>query len=662
MRKLLSYLLIVTVILTSVSVGIGMFVNASETPDTFTVDFEGKYSEFYDDNCLTDPSNTADTVNVGGTQGTVMHVERLRAYRPRSENHTVSNWAAAFFLADSNANKVSYEKGQKLAVSFIMKKNSDISTEYFNKFSIGMIFDDGLEQKVSRGNIGSINNYINEGKLTVVATSDCNKDTDWVGYAGFITVPNSGVAAFVLYGEEWAVECDIYVDDIIIKKADASEVSYNVNFEGGYSDFYSNNYLTDPDAAADVNNIGGEHGTVMHVKDIRAYRPDLNDHVTTKWSAAFFLADSAGNKISLEKGDIIEVSFQMKKNKDIANPEFDKFFTALIFDDDLASKVAKQNIGSLNDYIGTEKAVDVASSDSLADTDWVTYSNTVTVPKTGTAAFVVYNKVWAQKCDIYIDNIIIKKVNKSKTGDMVDFEGSYSNFYDTNCLTDPGAAADVKHIGGDHGTVMHVKDIRAYRPDISDASSNYSVTNWSAAFFLADSSGNKLSYEKDRIISVSFQMMKNEAVDDSEFSKFYAALIFDDDLKNKVAKKNIGSLNDYIGTEKAVDIATFDCSADTDWVTYSGIVTVPNTGTAALVIYNKSWATKCNIYIDNISISSVDADAKVEITVNDYDGKGGSQKISVTENTVFSDLETLDERLALVLGQRLYKACLGLCG
>ncbi len=640
MRKLLSYLLILTVILTSVSVGIGIFVNASEAPETFTVDFEGKYSEFYTDNCLTDPTNTADTANIGGAQGTVMHVEQLRAYRPRSENHTVSNWAAAFFLADSNGNKVSYEKGQKLAVSFKMKKNSDISTEYFNKFSIGAIFDDGLEQKVANGNIGSINNYINEGKLVVVDTADCNKDTDWVDYAGFITVPNSGIAAFVLFGEEWAVNCDVYVDDIVIKKDNGGEVSYKVDFEDGYSDFYKNNYLTDPDAAADVKNIGGEHGTVMHVKDIRAYRPNLGEHTVTKWSAAFFLADSSGNKISFEKGDNIEVSFQMKKNEAISEEEFNQFFAAFIFDDDLANKVANQNIGSLNDYIGTEKAVDVASFDCKADSDFVTYANTITVSNSGTAAFVLYNKEWTEKCDIYIDNIIIKKVDKSNAGDTVDFEGSYTNFYQTNCLTDSGDVADVKHIGGEHGTVMHVKDIRAYRPDITEESNNYSVTKWSAAFFLADSSGNKLSYEKDKIISVSFQMKKNEAVDDSEFDKFYAALIFDDDLANKVANQNIGSLNDYIGTEKAVDVASFDCKADTDFVTYSNVVTVPNTGTAALVIYNKDWRTECNIYIDNINIKPIDAGATVDIKVNNYDGKGGSQNISVSENAIFADLET----------------------
>ena len=85
-------------------------------------------------------------------------------------------------------------------------------------------------------------------------------------------------------------------------------------------------------------------------------------------------------------------------------------------------------------------------------------------------------------------------------------------------------------------------------------------------------------------------MKKNSDIDDSDFQRFYAALIFDDELANKTAKENIGSLNDYINTDKAIEIASFDCKADKDWITYSSVITVPRTGTAAFVLYNNVWS------------------------------------------------------------------------
>ena len=134
MRRLISCVLSLAVVISSIFVSLAVLTNAAESDEIFTVDFEGKYSEFNDSNYLTDSSNTADTVNIGGENGTVMHIEQLRAYRPRSENHIVSNWAAAFFLADGNGNKASYEKGQQLSVSFKMKKNKEIDNEYYDKF------------------------------------------------------------------------------------------------------------------------------------------------------------------------------------------------------------------------------------------------------------------------------------------------------------------------------------------------------------------------------------------------------------------------------------------------------------------------------------------------------------------------------------------------
>lgn len=423
MRRLISCVLSLAVVISSIFVSLAVLTNAAESDEIFTVDFEGKYSEFNDSNYLTDPSNTADTVNIGGENGTVMHIEQLRAYRPRSENHIVSNWAAAFFLADGNGNKASYEKGQQLSVSFKMKKNKEIDNEYYDKFSVGAIFDDGLNSVTKKGgNIGCINDYISDGRLTVVNTADCSKDEEWVSYSSVITVSNTGTAAFVVYGEEWTQRCDIYIDDIVIKKLRKGAINAVTDFEGGYSSFYQKNALTDTSNTADTLNIGGEHGTVMHIQRLRAYRPDFDEnsryYSVTNWAPAFFLADKNGNKISCDVGSVISVTFQMKKNSDIDDSDFQRFYAALIFDDELASKTAKENIGSLNDYINTDKAIEIASFDCKADKDWITYSSVITVPRTGTAAFVLYNNVWSESCDIYIDNIKLSSVDENATVDV----------------------------------------------------------------------------------------------------------------------------------------------------------------------------------------------------------------------------------------------------
>lgn len=56
MRRLISCVLSLAVVISSIFVCFAVLTNAAESDEIFIVDFEGKYSEFNDSNYLTDPS------------------------------------------------------------------------------------------------------------------------------------------------------------------------------------------------------------------------------------------------------------------------------------------------------------------------------------------------------------------------------------------------------------------------------------------------------------------------------------------------------------------------------------------------------------------------------------------------------------------------------
>ena len=190
-----------------------------------TLNFEGNQTVFYENNVLTDPGVVNVLDSADESHGNVMAFKRLKVYRDDGwDDHDITQWPSAFVLCDSaGENRLFFKAGEQFRISFAMKKNSAVPTDFFTSFKAALIF--GEELMSVNGHMGSLNPYINNGKNVTLAEIDCTADDDWVTYSTVVTAPCSGAAAFLLYGTNWQVPCDIYVDNITLTVARNGDVN-----------------------------------------------------------------------------------------------------------------------------------------------------------------------------------------------------------------------------------------------------------------------------------------------------------------------------------------------------------------------------------------------------------------------------------------------------
>ena len=440
MKKLISILLsgILTVMAFSSAF---MFGNAENASDMLTVDFEDSQKAYYQENSYGTPENVASLTDTDTLNGTAMQVHWIKVYRSGwDNNHAITNYASGFALYDDINNKIAeYKAGQTLSVSFDLKKNSAVSEDFFTQFKAALAFVP--ESALKSDNMGSVNEYVGGGKTAILTSIDCTADSDWEHYSAMVTVPCDGSAAFMLYGTEWQVPCDIYIDNITVAETNPKLKNETLDFEDNQAVFYENNYLTDKNNVAGLLNSDDEsHGNVMAFKTLKVYREGWDDNVITQWPSAFVLCDSAGeSRLSFKAGEQFRISFEIKKNSAVPTDFFTTFKAALIFGEELLS--VNGHMGSLNPYINNGKSITLEEIDCTAD-DWVRYSAVVTAPCSGAAAFLLYGTEWQVPCDIYVDNI---NISSDAEGNPVMVEcvnidaagGSrMENMYDTDSFSD----------------------------------------------------------------------------------------------------------------------------------------------------------------------------------------------------------------------------------
>ena len=440
MKKLISILLsgILTVMAFSSAF---MFGNAENASDMLTVDFEDSQKAYYQENSYGTPENVASLTDTDTSNGTAMQVHWIKVYRSGwDNNHAITNYASGFALYDDINNKIAeYKAGQTLSVSFDLKKNSAVSEDFFTQFKAALAFVP--ESALKSDNMGSVNEYVGGGKTAILTSIDCTADSDWEHYSAMVTVPCDGSAAFMLYGTDWQVPCDIYIDNITVAETNPKLKNETLDFEDNQAVFYENNYLTDKNNVAGLLNSDDEsHGNVMAFKTLKVYREGWDDNVITQWPSAFVLCDSAGeSRLSFKTGEQFRISFEIKKNSAVPTDFFTTFKAALIFGEELLS--VNGHMGSLNPYINNGKSITLEEIDCTAD-DWVRYSAVVTAPCSGAAAFLLYGTEWQVPCDIYVDNI---NISSDAEGNPVMVEcvnidaagGSRMvNMYDTDSFSD----------------------------------------------------------------------------------------------------------------------------------------------------------------------------------------------------------------------------------
>ena len=631
MKKLISILLsgILTVMAFSSAF---MFGNAENASDMLTVDFEDSQKAYYQENSYGTPENVASLTDTDTSNGTAMQVHWIKVYRSGwDNNHAITNYASGFALYDDINNKIAeYKAGQTLSVSFDLKKNSAVSEDFFTQFKAALAFVP--ESALKSDNMGSVNEYVGGGKTAILTSIDCTADSDWEHYSAMVTVPCDGSAAFMLYGTDWQVPCDIYIDNITVAETNPKLKNETLDFEDNQAVFYENNYLTDKNNVAGLLNSDDEsHGNVMAFKTLKVYREGWDDNVITQWPSAFVLCDSAGeSRLSFKAGEQFRISFEIKKNSAVPTDFFTTFKAALIFGEELLS--VNGHMGSLNPYINNGKSITLEEIDCTAD-DWVRYSAVVTAPCSGAAAFLLYGTEWQVPCDIYIDNITVAETNPKLKNETLDFEDNQAVFYENNYLTDKNNVAGLLNSDDEsHGNVMAFKTLKVYREGWDDNV----ITQWPSAFVLCDSAGeSRLSFKAGEQFRISFEIKKNSAVPTDFFTTFKAALIFGEELLS--VNGHMGSLNPYINNGKSITLEEIDCTAD-DWVRYSAVVTAPCSGAAAFLLYGTEWQVPCDIYVDNINISSDAEGNPVMVECVNIDAAGGSRMVNMYDTDSFSDI------------------------
>lgn len=429
MKKTVSVLLSVLIITCIFSV----LPCSAEAESSYIIDFEAEQASFYS-NGNVNRIGLSDTVDIVATadRGNVMGFKKLMVYRDddyvknTSDNAVVWNtiyYPTAFRLpTNDGTDTVYFEKGQKLRVSFDMKKNDTVSNAYFSKITAALVFSEAYGVGIDKGNI---RDWVNNGQTAVLTTVNLNSDTDWVRYSAYITVPASGYAAFMLYGTNFATVCDIYVDNILLE--DCTSLVSCTDFEADQMDFYADdaNRICYADAV-DLKSVE-KRGNVMHFSNLKVYRTDGFENNTesgqVKWNTiyyptAFRLQDMSGNTLYLEAGNRFSVSFQMKKNADVSLEYFKYIKAALVFADSYAIGV---DTGNIRDWIENNQTTVIATVKNSADTDWVTYSTLISVPKSGYVAFMLYGENIATNCDIDVDNIVIEEFDPTsfnRNGDI----------------------------------------------------------------------------------------------------------------------------------------------------------------------------------------------------------------------------------------------------
>lgn len=409
MRKFLSTLLAVCITV-SVIFMVPLFFPINAESDLITsVNFEDAQATFYTTNAIASTEEVT-LASVGGTHGTVMSFKKIQAYtssRPSwdSQGWNTGRYPTMFRISNNAGNDtMHFEKDDTISVSFMIKNETDMNTEHGGQFYAAMIFADDY----SNYNSVDLRDYIDKNKTARLAA--INKSAfDWTEYSATITVPNSGEAAFVLYCDTWKLAgISVYVDDIVIKKASPESggaETAEINFEGSQKDYQKAHALAYNDTI-DLVNVGGNN--VMQIKRLKGCKADVD--VWNRGYPAAFLAnnDSGTDCLKYNEDTILSISFKMKKNNAVSNDFAEDFKVALTFLPAIPNLITDQ----VYNYVNSGKTVTVETISNAADTDWETYSSTVTVPVTGYAVFFFYRTEWSTNTDIYIDDISIVPVEE----------------------------------------------------------------------------------------------------------------------------------------------------------------------------------------------------------------------------------------------------------
>ena len=382
---------------------------------------------------------------------------------------------------------------------------------------------------------------------------------------------------------------------------DGSKKSIFINFENNQTAYAESNKSYNGDIVDIVSKDGNHY---INIDTLQTYRGDTSDF-DWNWNtmpAIFRLPDEKGEDgLYLEKGVVFNVSFKLRKNRELTEfaygERFDSINAALVFSKSYDFGNASEN--TIPKYIADgELAVITENISIYADSDWVTYSGKISVPSSGYVAFLLYGVGGrkGQNTDIDIDDI---EINEYEAPDSVtvDFENGQSAYAESNKSYN-GDIVDIVSKDGNH--YINIDTLQTYRGDTSDFDWNWNTMP--AIFRLPDEKGEDGLYlEKGVVFNVSFKLRKNRELTEfaygERFDSINAALVFSKSYDFGNASEN--TIPKYIADgELAVITENISIYADSDWVTYSGKISVPSSGYVAFLLYGVGGRKGQNTDID----------------------------------------------------------------
>lgn len=294
-----------------------------------------------------------------------------------------------------------YSKGETFNISFKLKVNTAFENLGKDEFYISVISMDNANKHLG----DFIKNYISQGRVANIAAV-ANKVTDgWVEYSANITVGHSGYIGMMFYSYGRRAFGEVFVDDIRIEKADRLDTT--IDFSADQSTYMKAHKPSTTGVPYDTGDAAV--GNVFKINYLIADADKINPG--NQWFEAypagfFFVNDEGNDNLFYKKGEVLNISFKLKKNVALSTEYANEFYVCATFVEtkDFTYQYVKSQL--LNSGISVRLA-----AVNMDKSDWVTYNATITVPCDGYGSMMFYTKNHrlGDECNIWVDDVKIKR-------------------------------------------------------------------------------------------------------------------------------------------------------------------------------------------------------------------------------------------------------------
>ena len=654
MKKTVSFLLVITLLLSIVSV-ISPFAlqdeDSAEDSEIITeIDFESsKQLKFYmnDDGTVREENvYTADAKGIreetiySDVKSTVAWLRRPYSTVGNADNEP---WASSMRLCDADGEALKLEAGNRVSLTADVKvnnKNSNIKNLY-----LGIVFTTQTcrSMATTRGSYdNSIKKYYNEGKLIPIA--NIGKASGWQRIGGIITVPEHSddeLPMLVFYSTEnfnanSHNNAEMWLDEIIVSEyVEESGILTKIDFESKHQErFYTLSDGRDREENLYSANSSGirkneqiANNWTSNVVWLRRPYSTAGNADNDPWASSLKLCSSLGTNINFISGSKIAISSDVKAN--IKSTDIKNLYLGIVFTTQTCRSMATTR-GSYNNsikkYYDEGKLIPIVNIGKTRD--WQRIGGIITVPEHSEnelPMLVVYstenfNANSYNNAEMWLDNIIVSEyTEESDILSETDFESDEQlKFYRNDNGTD---REENLYSSNSKGIRENLTVYEGYASNAVWLRRPYSTAGnadndpWASSMRLCDADGEALKLEAGNNVSFTADVKVNNK--NSNIKNLYLGIVFTTQNCRSMATTR-GSYNDsikkYYEQGKLIQLA--DISAANSWKKVSGTVTVPDHNENELPMlvfystenFNANSYNNAEMWLDNIVVEKNIAD------------------------------------------------------